>query len=51
MAAVRRYQATRLRLLEDLSFQTGALEVATGLGGLAVAALARCWCCTAGSRR
>ncbi len=38
MAAVRRYQATRLTLLADLSFQTSALEVATGLGGLAVAA-------------
>jgi ATP-binding cassette subfamily C protein CydCD len=36
MDAVRQYQATRLRLLEDLSFQTSALEVATGLGGLAV---------------
>ncbi len=36
MEAVRQYQATRLRLLEDLSFQTSALEVATGLGGLAV---------------
>jgi ATP-binding cassette subfamily C protein CydCD len=38
MAAVRTYQATRLKLLEDLSFQTSALEVATGLGGLAVGA-------------
>jgi ATP-binding cassette subfamily C protein CydCD len=38
MAAVRRYQTTRLSLLADLSFQTAALEVATGLGGLAVAA-------------
>jgi ATP-binding cassette subfamily C protein CydCD len=36
MSAVREYQATRLRLLADLSFQTAALEVATGLGGLAV---------------
>ncbi len=36
MDAVREYQATRLRLLADLSFQTSALEVATGLGGLAV---------------
>jgi ATP-binding cassette subfamily C protein CydCD len=36
MDAVRQYQATRLRLLNDLSFQTSALEVATGLGGLAV---------------
>jgi ATP-binding cassette, subfamily B, bacterial len=38
MAEVRQYQTTRLALLDDLSFQTGALEVATGLGGLAVAA-------------
>jgi len=36
MDEVRQYQATRLRLLADLSFQTSALEVATGLGGLAV---------------
>jgi ATP-binding cassette, subfamily B, bacterial len=36
MDAVRQYQKTRLRLLADLSFQTSALEVATGLGGLAV---------------
>jgi ATP-binding cassette, subfamily B, bacterial len=36
MTAVRRYQADRLHLLADLSFQTSALEVATGLGGLAV---------------
>jgi ATP-binding cassette subfamily C protein CydCD len=39
MTAVRQYQTTRLALLADLSFQTGALEVATGLGGLAVAAV------------
>jgi ABC-type multidrug transport system fused ATPase/permease subunit len=39
MDAVRQYQATRLRLLADLSFQTSALEVATGLGGLAVGAV------------
>ena len=39
MDAVRQYQATRLGLLSDLSFQTSALEVATGLGGLAVAAV------------
>ena len=39
MDAVRGYQATRLTLLADLSFQTSALEVATGLGGLAVAAM------------
>ncbi|HVC61799.1 MAG TPA: ABC transporter ATP-binding protein [Acetobacteraceae bacterium] len=39
MAAVRRYQDTRLQLLEDLTWQTAGLEVATGLGGLGVAAL------------
>ena len=39
MAEVRRYQTTRLSLLSDLSFQTGALEVATGFGGLAVGAV------------
>ncbi|HVZ07184.1 ABC transporter ATP-binding protein [Rhodopila sp.] len=37
--AVRDYQALRLKLLHDLSFQTAALEAATGLGSLAVAAL------------
>jgi ATP-binding cassette subfamily C protein CydCD len=37
MGAVRDYQATRLRLLGDLASQTAQLEVATGLGGLAVA--------------
>ena len=39
MATVRRYQAMRLHLLHDLSRQTAGLEVATGLGGLAVAAV------------
>ncbi len=39
MAYVRRYQAMRLALLRDLTRQTAALEVATGLGGLAVAAV------------
>ncbi len=39
MDAVRDYQTTRLALLRDLSFQTAALEAATGLGGLAVAAM------------
>ena len=34
---VRQYQAMRLTLLADLTFQSSALEVATGLGGLAVA--------------
>jgi ATP-binding cassette, subfamily B, bacterial len=37
MAAVQGYQQTRLRLLGDLSSQTAQLEIATGLGGLAVA--------------
>ncbi|MBV9825967.1 MAG: ABC transporter ATP-binding protein [Alphaproteobacteria bacterium] len=37
MAAVRDYQQTRLTLLSDLSLQTAQLEIATGLGGLAVA--------------
>ena len=35
----RRYQAMRLALLHDLTQQTAGLEVATGLGGLAVAAV------------
>jgi len=39
MAAVGRYQTQRLALLADLTWQTAGLEVATGLGGLAVAAL------------
>ena len=38
MAAVRTYQSLRLSLLADLSFQAAALDAATGLGGLAVAA-------------
>jgi ATP-binding cassette subfamily B protein len=38
MQAVRSYQAMRLRLLADLSFQASALDAATSLGGLAVAA-------------
>ncbi|HEX3861999.1 MAG TPA: ABC transporter ATP-binding protein [Stellaceae bacterium] len=37
MGAVRDYQRTRLVLLGDLSAQTAQLEIATGLGGLAVA--------------
>ncbi|HEV2335537.1 MAG TPA: ABC transporter ATP-binding protein, partial [Stellaceae bacterium] len=37
MASVRDYQKTRLTLLADLSLQTAQLEIATGLGGLAVA--------------
>jgi ATP-binding cassette subfamily C protein CydCD len=39
MGLVRRYQAMRLALLHDLTRQTAGLEVATGLGGLAVAAV------------
>jgi len=38
MDAVRRYQSMRLALLGDLTLQSSALEIATGLGGLAVAA-------------
>ncbi len=37
MATVRGYQRTRLGLLSDLAAQTAQLEIATGLGGLAVA--------------
>jgi ATP-binding cassette subfamily C protein CydCD len=37
MDTVRHYQDLRLKLLADLTVQAGALEVATGLGGLAVA--------------
>ena len=37
LQAVGEYQQLRLKLLADLTFQAGALEVATGLGGLAVA--------------
>ena len=47
MQAVRDYQATRLRLLSDLSSQTAQLEVVTGLGGLAVA-VAGAWMVAAG---
>jgi ATP-binding cassette subfamily B protein len=39
MLYVRRYQEMRLHLLHDLSRQTAGLEMATGLGGLAVAAV------------
>jgi ATP-binding cassette, subfamily B, bacterial len=38
MRAVRAYQSLRLSLLADLSLQAAALDAATGLGGLAVAA-------------
>ncbi len=37
MDAVRSYQTTRLALLSDLAAQTALFEIATGLGGLAVA--------------
>jgi ATP-binding cassette subfamily C protein CydCD len=37
--AVGEYQTLRLSLLKDLSFQASALDAATGLGSLAVAAL------------
>jgi len=37
LQAVGEYQQLRLKLLADLTFQAGALEVATGFGGLAVA--------------
>jgi thiol reductant ABC exporter CydC subunit len=37
MALVRRYQQTRLALLDDLSRQSEKLELATGFGGLAIA--------------
>jgi ATP-binding cassette subfamily C protein CydCD len=37
MQAVRGYQKTRFALLGDLSVQTAQLEIATGLGGVAVA--------------
>ncbi len=39
VAQVRDYQQTRLALLEDLTRQAAGLEAATGLGGLAVAAV------------
>ncbi len=39
MAYAGRYQAMRLNLLHDLTRQTAGLEIATGLGGLAVAAV------------
>ena len=39
MTLVRRYQQTRLALLDDLARQSEKLELATGLGGLAIAML------------
>ncbi len=47
MRAVRDYQALRLALLGDLSFQSSALDVATGLGSLTVAAVGA-WLVTRG---
>ncbi|MBV6304216.1 ABC transporter ATP-binding protein/permease [Candidimonas humi] len=43
LALVRQYQATRLALLADLSRQSALLEIATGLGGLSVAAVGAWW--------
>ena len=37
LAVVRAYHALRLKFYDDLSWQTAQLEMATGLGGLAVA--------------
>jgi ATP-binding cassette subfamily C protein CydCD len=39
MAFARNYQTMRLALLRDLTSQTAGLEIATGLGGLAVATM------------
>ena len=39
LVLTRRYQAMRLALLGDLTRQTAGLEIATGFGGLAVAAV------------
>jgi ABC-type multidrug transport system fused ATPase/permease subunit len=39
MALARRYQALRLKLLDDLARQSERLELATGLGGLTIALL------------
>ncbi|MES2562599.1 MAG: ABC transporter transmembrane domain-containing protein, partial [Pseudomonadota bacterium] len=39
LALVRRYQQTRLALLDDLSRQNEKLELATGFGGLAIAGI------------
>lgn len=43
LALTRDYQQVRLKLLADLSRQSALLEVATGLGGLAVAATGAWW--------
>jgi ATP-binding cassette subfamily C protein CydCD len=42
MALAREYSMTRLALLSDLARQTALLDVATGLGGLAVAVVGAC---------
>ena len=42
MALAREYSTTRLALLSDLTRQTALLDVATGLGGLAVAVVGAC---------
>ena len=42
MALARDYSTTRLALLSDLARQTALLDVATGLGGLAVAVVGAC---------
>ena len=42
MALAREYSTTRLALLSDLARQTALLDVATGLGGLAVAVVGAC---------
>jgi ATP-binding cassette subfamily C protein CydCD len=43
LAMVRDYQKVRLALLADLSRQSALLEIATGLGGLSVAAVGAWW--------
>ncbi|MSO91065.1 MAG: ABC transporter ATP-binding protein [Acetobacteraceae bacterium] len=43
VALTTRYQAVRTALLDDLSRQSNGLEIATGLGGLAVAAMGAWW--------
>ncbi|MCW3582442.1 ABC transporter ATP-binding protein [Burkholderia cenocepacia] len=47
VAEVDAYRRQRAKLLDDLSTQSAALEVASGLGGLAVAALGA-WLCARG---
>jgi ATP-binding cassette subfamily C protein CydCD len=47
MALARRYQELRLELLDDLARQSERLELATGLGGLAIAILGA-WLAAAG---